>query len=293
MDLRKQFLQDGSNLSTLLDTFHLDVGIFLTLLRKLRAVASGMPLVFFMGGLWKKQSKESCSRLVLDILCCESSNSTALADVRAMLVDEFYYSGHAGACTHHWGEWNLVPPSKRLCFIRETDKLRVIHVVLLPRSPVETIVSRSYGHVGVYLTGGGQLVSLFPRLTFLEKKYWLPSQYTGKLRALVASKYYGLKMIRNGESSGEEVGATNRTVLDSLCWRLLFNRETGVLLPERGKKLDGENSLSLFVKTEVKSSSVAYATLFPSMKAAMNKDGELFDYTYWFWIEPDFSPFNK
>ncbi|RMJ15084.1 hypothetical protein CDV36_005215 [Fusarium kuroshium] len=87
-------------------------------------------------------------------------------------------------------------------------KQRALHLVQLPRGPVETALSRAYGSaIGTYLTGGGRLVSLFPSLTLVYRQCWLPLRFISRARAFVAFKYIPWELIEWNENVEVEIAA--------------------------------------------------------------------------------------
>lgn len=270
------FFRDGSNLNDFLKSFHLEVALFLSALRASKAIATGVSLVYFMAGCWKQlTSGDAQKALVMDILCSDLKSAGAL---QLFLQDASFIRDDNSRCCHHWGEWHSLPMTKRFCMSKGSFRQRAVHIIVLRRSPIQTILSRVYGSMpGVYLNGGGHLVSLFPYLTFVEKKCWLPCRYVGKDRSLVATKYHGWKMVRGAEGTGKEIGGLIRRVNDNLCWKLIFDREDGRFL--RVLYPSGSN----VVVTELQSSTVDVARPFPTIRATMNRNGDLFDSQYWLW----------
>lgn len=276
-ELGGAFFQDGSDLDKFLKEFQLDVAVFLSTLRTAKAIASGVPLVHFMAGGWKQHlSSDTRKALVLDILC-EGPKSAAA--IRAFLEGASYERDDKGSCCHHWGEWHSCPWDKRFCMSKGAFKQLAVHIIVLRQSPILTVVSRVYGSmVGVYLNGRGSVVSLFPSLTFLERKCWIPRWYEGKNRSLVATKYYGWKMMKDADSTGKEIAGLNRRVNDTLCWKLSFDPKDGSFL--RAVYPNGQGTVVMELKSP---SSIEVARKFPTLQASMNQNGELFDNTYWIW----------
>lgn len=227
MDARESFVRGEASLEEFVAAFVLDVSPFLALLRRHRAVATGVDFVSFVTGRWKAERKSSPRGSVLDILFC---GQREVAGLRRFLEASGYRVAR-GACSHHMGEWRAVPGQKRICMVRGRLGQRAIHLVELPRSPVQTLVSRTYGSMaGTYLTGGGRVVSLFPHLTLVQRRCWVPVWMSSRTASLLEAKYPGWKTVRSGQYAIPEVDASSRSVGDDMVFHLDFSLQ-GQLLP--------------------------------------------------------------
>lgn len=230
MSLRDSFVSGGASLADFFRAFHLDVGPSLRLLRKTHAVATGVQVALFMSGRWKQEQERNPKAFILDVLCYTPK---ARGDLQRLLA-RAGYSVCETACCHNLGEWKHIPSSKRTCMVQGPFMQRVVHLIELPRPVVQTALSRVYGSMaGTYLTGGGRAVSLFPQITFVERRVWVPERYSEKARSAVEGKYTGWKAIRAGRDAGEEISSSARTVSDDFVWSMAFHPDTGALLSER------------------------------------------------------------
>lgn len=258
--------------------FRLDLGPFLSVLRRTRSIVTGVLVVLFMDAQWSGDPAGHAGCRVLEVLC---RGSEARMAVQAMLEGAGYYA-YSGSCRHNMGEWTRVPRDKRTCMVMGRFMQRVVHVVELPRSPVETVLGRTYGSMaGTYITGGAKAVSLFPSLTFAERKAWLPARCSGKLCKLVQARYPGWNVTQEGEP-GEEVASMHRSVLDSLTRVVQYDPETGELLrvgaARQGSLLDVQSFRQQVIEQDMQ-----VASAHPSIMASMNADGGAYDPGYWEW----------
>ncbi|KJZ70039.1 hypothetical protein HIM_10567 [Hirsutella minnesotensis 3608] len=188
------FISGKTDLAVFLEAFHLDLASFLGTLRKAKAVVTGVQVILFMAGRWRRERELNASPL---------------------------------------GEWKGIPRQKQTCMVKGRFMQRAVHLIELPRPAVQTALSRVYGSMaGTYITGAGKAVSLFPQLTFAERRCWVPKRYSDKARSSVAAKYRGWNLLQPGERAGKETSECPRKVADSLCWILSFDTDRGILLPE-------------------------------------------------------------
>lgn len=234
MDLRTVFARGGADLGDFLGVFALDVESFLAVLRKQKAIATGVDVVAFVAGIWKRRREQRPGAVVIDILCYGGRQARA---VRRYL-ETAGYRGDKLTCRHHLGEWNGFPSSKLTCMVRGQLGQRVVHVVELPASPVQTVLSRTYGSmVGTYLTGGGRAVCLFPALTLVQFCCWIPERMARGVEGRLSVKYSGWRVVRSGQEHLREVDASMRTLDDSMVFYLEFDARGGLLPRSRATRL--------------------------------------------------------
>ncbi|KJZ68778.1 hypothetical protein HIM_11835 [Hirsutella minnesotensis 3608] len=280
MQLRQSFVSGGADLGDFFDAFRLDLRSFLSTLRKTRAIATGVQIVIFMTGRWREERERQSRTLVLDVLCHTPEARTTLQ--RAL--QRAGYAVCETACRHNLGEWASIPREKRTCLVQGSFKQRTVHLIELPRPVVQTALSRVYGSMaGTYLTGAGKMVSLFPHLTLVERRSWVPKQFSERTRSLVEDKYRGWRAVCEDDEVGEEIAGGGRSVDDSLCWSLLFDPSGGRLLPEKKRGAVTPNERIDGGRREAKPDEVKFSGRFPSMKASMNARGSVFDPGYWQW----------
>jgi len=229
MDLVKSFVPGRLDLSDLLKAFFLDLGPFLRALRRAKAIATGVQVALFMARALKRSVREHPRALVLDVLC----HTTRARDILVGMLEAAGYSSRGSSlCCHDLGEWAQIPREKRVCMVQGNLSERAVHIVELCRSPVETVLSRSYGSMpGSYITGGARAVSLFPQLTFVDRRCWVPGSFSQQARGLVQRKYREWAIVPPGVNAGLEVDGAVRSVSDSLSWTMEFCPETGEQLP--------------------------------------------------------------
>lgn len=234
MDLYTVFARGGADLLEFVSLFAVDLGSFLALLRKQRAIATGVDIVAFVAGAWRKRRELRPGGVEMDVLCCGSSEAGAIR----RFLEAAGYREERRMCRHHLGEWAGLPPSKVACMVRGKLGQRVMHVIELPRSPVQTVLSRSYGSmVGTYLTGGGSAVCLFPALTLVQGCCWVPERMSRSVEGRLMAKYPGWRVVRSGQEYLREVDSLTRTLDDRMVFRLEFD-EMGALRPRsRAKRL--------------------------------------------------------
>lgn len=211
------FLSSGLGLADFFNRFVLDVGSFLPAVRKANGVVSGPEVVAFMAGGWNKSLRENPRALVLDVLCYGPQARSVLERVLAR-------SGYhvSRRCRHHLGEWTRLSADRVTCLVRGTLCTRVVHLVELCRPVVETLLSRVYGTMaGNYITGSGRMVSLFPHLTFHERRFWSSPSCTRREGVSVARKYPAWRRF-SGSDEPPEVGAAYRSTTDRFCWGVQF-----------------------------------------------------------------------
>jgi|AZIC01.1.fsa_nt_gi hypothetical protein len=245
-------------------------------LRRARAIVTGAPVALFMAGLWRRDGRSQPGAMVLDVLC----HTFEAREVLRRMLEQSGYRVSKAMCRHNLGEWRATPQPKRVCLVRGSMMQRVVHLIELPRPVVETVVSRAYGSMaGVYLTGGGKAVSLFPHISLVERRLWLPKTYTKRERAQVAAKYPGWNL--TSEEDGVPLGdvkARKRSPGDGRTRWSYFNPATGKFVrsnvwyavepsPERAMALSDED----------------VAESCPSLRAALNVSGSRFDPGHWQW----------
>lgn len=240
MDLRQSFVSGGADLTEFFQAFGLSLGPFLRVVRRARAIVTGVQVVLFLSGHWQLERERNPRALVMEVLCHTPGAAKAL---RAML-EQSRYSEYSD-CRHNLGEWKRIAVEKRTCMVQGKLVQRVVHVIELPRSPVQTVLSRTYGSMaGTYITGGAKAASLFPHLTFVKRRCWLPHEvYSDKDRACVEDKYRGWKPLPPGLDVPEEISRPGRSIDDCLSWTLSFDPERGHL---RSEKCSTMSSLSSF-----------------------------------------------
>lgn len=228
MDVGTSSASGQLNLSAFLKTFRLDLGQFLRALRRAKAIATGVQVALFMAGAFEQSGREHPRALVLDVLCHTARSREILVE---MLEAAGYRSRGESSCCHDLGEWAQIPRAKRVCMAQGSLSQWAVHVIELCRSPVETVLSRSYGSMpGSYITGGAQAVSLFPQLTLVDRRCWVPGSFSQQSRDLVKRKYREWAIVPPGVHAGREVGVFARSVSDSLTWNAHFCPETGGLV---------------------------------------------------------------
>lgn len=232
MALRDAFTLGGANLDDFVKEFRMEVGPFLAALREAGAIVTGRPVMVFAAGLWSRRYELSPGALILDVLYTRAEARTGLLRV----CESAGYCPVSTRCCHLWGEWKGFPREKVLCLSRGRWMQRAVHLVELPRGPVETVLSRVYGCMsGTYLTGGGRLVCLFPGMILEKKRCWVPARLGNDARAHVKFKYRPWRLLEDEEceASMTEVSAVGRTVSDVFTWSVYFRIHDGILLPEK------------------------------------------------------------
>lgn len=232
------------NLSLFLDPSSIDIqGFFTTFglkfqsvvrtLEQAKAIVTGSDFLTCMAGRWEESIRVRPRAIILDVLYYDSS---AEAILRRML-SQAGYRVSSSACRHNLGEWSSVPSSKVTCMVRGSLSQRVVHLIRLPRPAVEVVLSRVYGTMpGTYLDGSGTVVSLFPHITFVERRCWVPKIKCLDTRVKLARKYVGWLCGTSDVGDGEvdEVGVGYRSVRDRYTWRVGFGQDgkvRGVSLP--------------------------------------------------------------
>lgn len=235
MSLRDSFVAGEADLADFVRAFKLDLGSFFRVLRETRSIATGVQVILFMSGRWRREQREKPKALVLDVLCHTSRSRAVLQ----RFLERAGYAVCETSCCHNLGEWRGIPSDKRTCMVQGSFMRRVVHLIELARPVVQTVLSRVYGSMaGTYITGGGRAVSLFPHLTFVEQRCWVPARYDERTRSMVAAKYSGWRgPARSGDDPPEEVSALGRTVTDATCWSLSFDTARGHLIrdPQQGR----------------------------------------------------------
>lgn len=222
------FALDGVNLLFFLGKFGLGEQSFLKTLQTFKAVATGVDLILMLTGRWGTLYGENPRSLHLVVLC---SGAMAREGLRERFVKQERYRRSVSACRHELMEWAAVPKDKVDCFVQGELSQRVIHVVELPRSPIEVVLSRTYGSMaGTYLKGNGVIVSLFPRSTFEQRVCWFPSVQSVARKQKVQRLYPGWHCDAGSDSSviKQEVGASFRNAGDPYCWVIEFAADGGV-----------------------------------------------------------------
>lgn len=305
MALRDAFTVGGANLHDFLTEFRMDVGPFLAALREAGAIVTGLPVIVFAAGLWSRRYEVSPGAHVLDVLYTRS-------EARSYLLRVWEGAGYVRVptrCCHLWGEWKGFPRDKIVCLSRGRWMQRAVHLIELPRGPVETVLSRVYGCMpGTYLTGGGRLVCLFPGLILEKKRCWVPAQFEYDARAHIQFKYRPWRILEDEEleDSMTEVSAVGRTVSDAFTWSISFDINDGTLLPERER----DGSITRFVllvvrlvvlltrwgslliqqgslRWELTDGDRQFALCFPNVRASFNANGNMFDVSFWKWSQDD------
>lgn len=212
-----------NDLASFYRTYGLEFGPWLRVLRETSSLATGVAVVRFMSGEWSPVWQAGDGERMLEVLCHGRQAVQALCAFLEL-------AGYClkDRCRHNVGEWQCVPRDKRCCLVRGRWGACVVHLVELPRSSVETVVSRAYGSmVGTYTTGGGVVVSLFPHLTLTERKVWVPALLHGRVMApVLRQRYRSWTLLEPGEDGGPTVGS-DRTVMDPFSRRLCFDPERG------------------------------------------------------------------
>ncbi|KAH6708514.1 hypothetical protein EV126DRAFT_409190 [Verticillium dahliae] len=262
--------KESLNLREFFSKYAFEYLVVLEALKLAGAVVSGPEVVMFATGRWSDSLRERPRALVLDILYCGEKPRRLLE----MLMSQSGYKMNHYSCRHELGEWSNCAKDHVRCFVRGDLAQRVVHLVEVRAPPLEVILSRVYGSaVGTYITGSMRLVSLFPTITFKEKRIWMPTR-TSKVELLkVERKYVELKRWSSGSNS-EVMGS--RRLSDKRTWRVTFG-EDGVVLssiepPEEEARTDVDECRS-----------EGMGLCFPSMRPLLNSGGNVFPADIWKW----------
>jgi hypothetical protein len=242
---------------------------FFGALRSTGSIALGRSLLNFVKA--PEEFLEAQKFLRMDILYTGQRPATVL---KKMLEDSGYVETRT-KCRHVLGEWGRLPRGKVTCMVRGDLHGRVIHLVEVPASPVQVVLSRAYGsQCGTYLDGKGSLVSLFPDTTFLETRVWLPAHVSADGRRAVLMKYG----IPEADEIPVEIDLSTRVPGDrfSLVVAIGTNGVGRVVQrPERAiGVVAGEKEAEMIQQ---------YGQIFRTMRASSNAAGTLFDRRYWMW----------
>lgn len=219
MDFTEAFLAGQTDLESFLSKFCLDRVALLSVLAKTHSVLTGSDFVLFLAGKWLEMLRERPHAPVLEILFSGDSARQAL---EKFLVSSGYRT-NPHRCCHQLGEWFRFHPGVVICYVRGELSMRVVHLVGLRCAVQQTLLSRVYGSmVGNYLTGAGQAVSLFPHLTFAEKRYWVSSTVKESLDVQLRRKYPGWTRVEELGGAEAELGGAARLPTDSFAWSLKF-----------------------------------------------------------------------
>lgn len=301
------FETDGLDLDFFMGKFCLDRRTFLAEIKKQEAIITGVDLVLFLSGEWKSIYEAGPRALECVVLCCGAG---ARRGLRKALVREQPYRRVESGCRHELGEWSVVPGDKVDCYVCGRLGERKIHVVELPCAPEQAVLSRSYGSMaGTYLKGSGEMVCLFPRLTFEQRCCWFPWWPSGRRVRLVERLYRGWSCETTGTGVAveeEEVGASFRDVRDGLCWKIRFG-DGGRVEESEGPRVGGcVVTLILCFRVsvadwccsvvgevsegdvgELNSTGAAtgeeWARIFPTLKAQKNVYGTKYTPEAWMW----------
>lgn len=216
-------LPEGNTPAALFATFRISrPEEFMDCVQQRAALVTGVELLTFVSTDWAQSLREFPRAVTLDVLC----RAEAAGALVERLEDEGYTRG-GDPCGHVLGEWSTLPEGSVQCLTQGEMGQRVVHVVSLKVKAEQAVLSRVYGSMcGTYLTGAGRVVSLFPRLTFGSRRWWIPSDMPGRIRGEMSRKYAGWR-----EAEAEdvwEVEAPFRTARDKFCWRMTFDR-TGTI----------------------------------------------------------------
>jgi hypothetical protein len=292
MDLQSAFLAGEVDLAHFLAEFELDCPSLLEALKRWKAVVTGGDFLMFMAGEWKRRREEKRGALMLDVVCHGLKERAAL---REFLVRAGYRENPYNRC-HNVLEWNVLPKERVTCMVRGDLHQRVVHIFEVPREPAEVALSRAYGTaVGTYLTGTGRVVSLFPHLTFVKRRCWMPLHSPAGFAVALGRKYVNWTQGGPDEGDVDEVGAVYRKVGDEYCWLVRFSRETGEFVscecPDWKSLVFLQKHVGQTPDLDLSSSSSSrggagaeeFYQRFPSMMASLNADALRFGVSPWMW----------
>ncbi|KAK4117958.1 hypothetical protein N657DRAFT_490264 [Parathielavia appendiculata] len=224
----------GIDVRRFIESFGLDYRRLLAALAGSRALVTGREFLLLMAGLRDPRLPLRPGAIILDVLCYSRA-------ARSTLELFFRQAGYAVSryrCRHNLGEWSSLPAGKVVCLVRGQLSQRVVHLLELKRPPTEVVLSRTYGSMaGTYLTGTGSVVSLFPHLTFVQRRCWIPHHMSRSVRAKIRDKYqeWSFGERRSGiDSRLDEVGAEFRSPTDSTSWTISFTQDgaiSGIVVP--------------------------------------------------------------
>ncbi|CAJ2512973.1 Uu.00g010920.m01.CDS01 [Anthostomella pinea] len=273
------FTGEGLDLAAFVQTFGLSLASFLHELKRAGAVVTGADVVSFMAGEWKESLRLRPRAVILDVLCHGYKARGALA----LFLTRSGYRLNPYACRHRIGEWASVRAERRVCLVKGDLSQRVIHLVELQRPVEEVLLSRIYGTlVGNYITGVGRIVSLFPRMSFVERRGWFPSGVTAVDVAGLTAKYVGWRcLVGDGDEAGDEVTYWFRKTLDRYCWVLRCDLHGHVQDSQRPALPGDVPGDEMEVSDEREASRKGFAVFFPQMKASLNAGACVYDRETW------------
>lgn len=253
---------------------------FFAALRSTHSIALGPSLVDFMKA--PEEFVEAKQPLRMDILC---TNRRSAGVLRKMLIDSGY-TENLSMCRHPLGEWAAVPRGKVTCMVRGALHGRTVHLVEVPTTPVQVVLSRVYGsQCGTYLDEKERVVSLFPHLTFLQTRIWLPVYASEEGAKLVAMKYSGMVLEKEDMDPGPwEIFLRMRYPDDQHCFVVSIHPDGKGGVVRRPVGVQG------CVSSSGSAASVEqYGELFRTMRAPGNAGGVAFEPSQWMW--PGQKPF--
>lgn len=278
-----------ANLVSFFASFRLELAGLLTALKTAGAVATGGDLILFLAGAWEQSLLERPRALVVDLLYAAEQGKGKAVLVKYLARQGYRCNGRA-RCSHFLGEWRSLPPERVQCLVTGELDHRVVHLVELPRPPVEVVLSRVYGSmVGTYLTGSGRAVSLFPYLTFYRHRCWFPHGVASKRTAELEWKYHGWTKGQVTEKDiVDEVGASFRTADDEYCWIVQFSAEGNTRssrLPRYSYAVEGDDKKTPTGQDDKSKKADRHKLVgfFPSMMASVNVNGMTYSSSTWIW----------